>query len=105
LYPALRQGTAGGTAYEEAVRGAVKIAHKLAGAAATYGFPTLTQAAAAFEDWAGGAAGAPPEGSRVQEFVGLIAELLDAARSVARDPVVFLDDPRFVALAGNAKRE
>jgi HPt (histidine-containing phosphotransfer) domain-containing protein len=48
---ALPELAAGGDKFVAALTRVAAIAHKLAGAAETYGFPTLTRACAAFEDW------------------------------------------------------
>lgn len=50
---ALPELSAGGDRFQAELVRVAAAAHKLAGVAETYGFPTLTRACGAFEDWYG----------------------------------------------------
>jgi HPt (histidine-containing phosphotransfer) domain-containing protein len=105
--PALRAGAAGmgavdsvgGGAFVDALRGVAQIAHKLSGAAETYGFPTLTRACAAYEDWfdrreSGHDPRAAAEGAE------LMIALLKRCAELGKDASELGSDPRFGALRG-----
>jgi HPt (histidine-containing phosphotransfer) domain-containing protein len=93
----LRGGS--GEAFATALASVAKVAHKLSGAAETYGFPTLTRAAAAFEDWFD-----RRESGHDPRVACAGAELMIAIlkRSVelGKDAPEFGQDPRFESLKG-----
>jgi hypothetical protein len=75
-------------------------AHKLAGVAESYGFPTLTRVGEAIDDWidhVGGPAAAAA--SPLLERAGkLLDEALSEASRAGRDPERFGSDPRLAEL-------
>jgi HPt (histidine-containing phosphotransfer) domain-containing protein len=103
LAPALASGGPGQAAFDGAFRGVGAIAHKLAGAAETYGFPTLTRASAALEDWVDGHAGSADPQEAVA-FAALLASMLDKTQSAAKDVPSLASDPAFVRLEASLIR-
>jgi len=98
--PALRGE---GAEFAAAFGKVVEIAHKLAGAAGSYGFGALTQAASAFEDWAGlRESGHDPDIARAG--VELMIEMLERSAAVGKDVTEFVDDPRLRALQNASAR-
>lgn len=85
---------------EPAIREAEVIAHKLAGAAETYGFPTLTQAAAGYEGWVARAQGADRSPERAFRYLSLLALMLEEARGTGKDVPHFRTEPVFKELVG-----
>jgi HPt (histidine-containing phosphotransfer) domain-containing protein len=79
------------------------IAHKIAGTAQTYGFPKLTEAAAALEDWITLSPSAPREMTALIGYTELLSEMLDRAHASGRDPSAFDSDARFKALIAASK--
>lgn len=103
LFFALGQGAPGDAAYEQALKGAVVIAHKLAGAAETYGFPSLTSVAAALEDWFNLSAPSQRLPRHALAWAQLLAEMLGRALSLGKDAKDFAQDPRCVELFAAAR--
>ena len=103
FYPVLRQGVPGEAAYEQALAGIGALVHKLAGAAETYGFPMLTRAGAALEDWLGTSNPRERASKRVLSFVELVAEMLGQAQSTGKDARDFAADPRLQSLESAAR--
>jgi HPt (histidine-containing phosphotransfer) domain-containing protein len=77
----------------------VFIAHKLAGAAESYGFAILTEAGSALEDWF---EHAQPSGTEAAEAGTVLVELLLAAERDRSDPAGFRSDKRFQKLLAAA---
>jgi HPt (histidine-containing phosphotransfer) domain-containing protein len=103
LLPLLQQHHAGDPAFDEACKSVGAIAHKLSGAAETYGFPTLTRASAALEDWVGSQAGAPGAQQDVVAFAELLAKLLGKTQVAAKDVDDLASDPIFARLEATPK--
>lgn len=59
---------------------ALEVAHKLAGAAGSFGFPILSEGAAALEDCL-----TPPSGTDSRDFTVFVKAVIRAIESVARD--------------------
>lgn len=95
-----RAGAPGSPAFEKVLSEILHYAHKLAGAAETYGFPALSRAGAAFEDWCDrGAAEPARRDARVaSEGALLIAELLAQAQQAGKDVPARAGDPRLASL-------
>lgn len=91
--PELR-GDKTGEKYSAALARVVAVAHKLAGAGETYGFPTLTRACAAFEDWFDRCESGHDQRlacSGVEYLVAVLKSCAQAGRDVpaqAQDPVL-----------------
>lgn len=90
--------SAPGAPFDAALGEAVAVAHKLAGAAETYGFPTLGRAAAAFEDWAQLTEQAARAPRLAAEWTALLARGLDEAARLGRDPVSIAEEGAFKTL-------
>jgi HPt (histidine-containing phosphotransfer) domain-containing protein len=91
---ALARESPGSRAWGEASEGARGVAHKLAGAAETYGFPTLTLASSALEELL--ETGREP--AQAALWTGLLSEMLAAAQRRGKDCGEFADDPRLKSL-------
>lgn len=103
-FVALRQGKPGDAAFEQALKSAVTIAHKLAGAAETYGFPSLTRASGALEDWFNGTAPSERTARLAVSSAELLAEMLGRAQALSKDPKEFASDPRLAELQAAARK-
>lgn len=101
LASALRQADA--PAFDEAFKRVGAIAHKLAGAAETYGFPTLTRASSALEDWVNTHGPAHAASKEVGAFAELLARLLAKTQSAAKDADDLVSDPAFARLESLAR--
>lgn len=101
--PALRAGPGGGREGaagedEAAWTRIVEIAHKLSGAAETYGFPTLTRASGAIEDWTDATVGSGRDARLCVRFAELLASMLEGTRALGKDDARYAKDERFVEL-------
>jgi len=88
LLSVLRAGRGADASFEEALKNMHVIAHKLSGAAETYGFPTLTRASSALEDWVDlheGRTLSVEDGAQAAVFAELLAGLLSEAQLAAKD--------------------
>ena len=98
LYPVLKKGRPGEVAFDEAFKAVGAIAHKLSGAAETYGFPTLTRVSSALEDWVGSHAASPDASAEVLAYAELLARGLTKTQLAAKDVSELASDPIFVRL-------
>lgn len=103
LVPTLRGGRTGVSDFDEAFKSVGAIAHKLAGAAETYGFPTLTRASSALEDWVGKPGQGPEAAKDVVAFAELLARLLSKTQNAGKDVRDLISDPAFVRLESFAR--
>jgi HPt (histidine-containing phosphotransfer) domain-containing protein len=76
-------------------------AHKLAGAAESYGFPTVTAAAAALDELLS-ASPAPESAAFLAESIRLLDAMLASIQAECRDPAELRADPRFGRLISAA---
>ena len=74
------------------------IAHKLAGAAESYGYPNVTEVSSALDDWLAHAAENERSPASLFAFATLLTEVLEEALARGQDPADFRADPRFRAL-------
>jgi HPt (histidine-containing phosphotransfer) domain-containing protein len=103
VVPVLANASGDPVAYEGALKAALHVAHKLAGAAETYGFPTLTRACSGFEDWFHLVLPEKRRPGDAAQYSSLIAELLEKTRIAGKDVPAGASDPRFVELEAAAK--
>jgi chemotaxis protein histidine kinase CheA len=92
--PKLGRGGENDAAALQAIR---HVAHKLAGAAETYGFPTLTRACAAFEDWFDGRESGH-DAQVARAGAELVVLLLERSEASGKDVPELASDPRFALL-------
>jgi HPt (histidine-containing phosphotransfer) domain-containing protein len=101
--PGLGQGGPGDPGYEEALKGVVAIAHKLSGAAETYGFPSLTRASSALEDWYHLSRPTDRDPGSAALFAALLSEMLSRTQERGKDVQELLSDSRFARLLAAGK--
>ena len=94
----LARGKSGDPEFESALKTALGVAHKLSGAAETYGFPLLTRASAALEEWCGNPDLKIRSGADASLFAGLLVEMLAQTQQRGKDSSEFASDPRLQKL-------
>ena len=85
------------------------VAHKVAGTAASYGFPSLTRAGEVIDDYLdlfladGAPAGKVPDAAFVSELAAMLARFLDEALKSRKDDPGLLARPEFARLISAAE--
>jgi HPt (histidine-containing phosphotransfer) domain-containing protein len=103
LAPRLANGRAGQEVFEQAVAEVLRVVHKLAGAAETYGFPTLTRGCAALEERLDQCPPGECEAGEIAEAARLVGDLMARAQVLGKDPKDLDSDERMIRLLGRLR--